>query len=150
MATRYWLNVRDKPEMMNVVMRALAGTALISFEGDLSGCGGLFDLAGASAQETAALKRQTTHPTLDFVVVPLEVGTVGPILQEVGLGGRLVHDIVHIQIEREGVLLFGSYDNFHPDGCVVWSGVAESALQELQAEGVLRSYEPAPNGAAGA
>jgi hypothetical protein len=150
MTSRYWLNVRDKSGIMHVVMGALAGEAHISFEGDLSRCRGLLEFAGASTEQTPILKRNTTHPILDFVVVPLEVGTVGPILKEVGAGGRLVHDIIHIQIEKQGVLQFGSYDNFHPDGCVVWFGVDELSLQDLKAKGILRSYERAPNDNGGA
>lgn len=135
--------------MMHAVMSALAGGAHISFEGDLSGCRRLFELDGASAAETPVLKRNTLWPVQDFVVVPLEPENVVPILQEI-VGRRLVHEIVHIQIEKQGVLQFGSYDHFHADGCVVWLGVAEPSLQELKSKGILRSYEQAPHGSAGA
>jgi len=150
MTATYWIDVRDKPGFLRLVMRVLAGQAQMSFEGDLSQCRGLFDLPGATTEETAVLKRNTSHPRQDFVVVPLEENTAAAIFKEVESGGRIVRDIIHVQIEKGGFLVFGAYDNFHPDGCVVWKGATEGSLNELKAKGILRSYQPAPDRGAGA
>src|SRR5438094_4041514 len=99
MDDRYWLVARDKPGLLVAVMRALAGDAHISFEGDLSRCRGLFAMPGASTEETDALRRQTLYPVQEFVVLPLEPETVRPILAEVLPEGRVVLDIIHVQIE---------------------------------------------------
>ncbi|MGH7173881.1 MAG: hypothetical protein ACRELG_26685, partial [Gemmataceae bacterium] len=110
---QYWLVARDKPGLLVSMMRALAGEAHISFEGDLSRCRRLFAVPGASTDETEVLHRATIWPMQDFVVLPLEAETIRPILDEVLPEGRVVHDIIHVQIERMGRLEFGAYDNFH-------------------------------------
>jgi hypothetical protein len=144
MDERYWLVARDKPGLLIAVMRALVGGAHISFEGDLSRCRGLLTLPGASTEETEDLRRQTLYPVQEFVVLPLEPETVRPILAEVLPEGRVVRDIIHVQIERAGRLAFGAYDNFHRDCLVCWPAVPQELLEQLRVNGVLRSWELAP------
>jgi hypothetical protein len=50
--------VRDKRRFLAAVLAELAGVAQVSFEGDLSSTS-LFDVAGASSDETQVLKRNT-------------------------------------------------------------------------------------------
>ena len=38
MNVQYWIDPRDKPGLLRVMMNTLAGDAHISFEGDLSRC----------------------------------------------------------------------------------------------------------------
>jgi len=140
----YWLVARDKPGLLVAVMRALAGGAHISFEGDLSRCPGLFALPDASAEETRALRRHTIYPVQQFIVLPLEPDTIRPILSEVLPEGRVVRDISHVQVERAGRLAFGAYDNFHRDCVVCWSAVPRELVEQLTVSGVLRSWEFAP------
>jgi hypothetical protein len=64
-------------------MRELVGTARISFEGDLNATA-VAHLAGASADETEILKRNTLWPKQDFVVLPLETDLVGAIIAAIG------------------------------------------------------------------
>ena len=138
--TKYYLVARDKPGLLIAMMHALCGTAHISLEGDLSECR-LGEIAGATDQETSVLKRNTLWPRRDFVVVPLEADTVRPIMDRVLPQGRIVHDVIHVQIEKNGKLEFGAYDNFHPECIGVGPAVPETLLQELQCRGVLRSYK---------
>jgi hypothetical protein len=125
-------------------MRALAGGAHISFEGDLSRCRGLFGLPGAATEEMEALRRQTLYPVQEFIILPLEPETIRPILAEVLPEGRVVRNITHVQIERAGRLAFGAYDNFHRDCVVCWPAVSRELLEQMRVSGVLRSWEPAP------
>jgi hypothetical protein len=147
MEERYWLAARDKPGLLVAMMRTLCGASHISFEGALSRCRGLFELAGASTEETEALRRNTGYPVEDFIVLPLDTQTARPILAEVLPEGRVVRDITHVQIERRGRLAFGAYDHFHRDCVVCWSPVPRELLEQLQTSGVLRSWEPAPSAA---
>lgn len=143
MDERYWLVARDKPGLLIAMMRALAGNAHISFEGDLSRCQ-LSAIPGASGEESEALRRNTLVPRQDFVVLPLEAENIRRILAEILPSGRVVHDIIHVQIEKNGRLAFGAYDNFHPECIVAWSAVPRALLDQLQAKGILRSFELAP------
>jgi hypothetical protein len=143
---RYWLVARDKPGLLIAMMRALAGNAHVSFEGDLSRCSFPADL-GPDSKETPTLRRQTLVPELDFVVLPLEPVNVQPILDVVLPDRRFMSDINHIQIEKNGSLEFGAYDNFHPECIVCFLGVSPDFLDELQESGVIRSWTTPHEGA---
>jgi hypothetical protein len=68
---RFRLHTKHKTELLFAVMRTLAHEdARISFEGRLSHTE-LAKIAGASLNETQVLKRNTTSPRMDFVVLPL-------------------------------------------------------------------------------
>ena len=137
----YWLQARDKPELLIAMMRVLAGDAHISFEGDLSRAGSLMSIPGASTEETPVLRRNTFVPVQDFVVVPLETTTLPRLIRESSRPDRLTHDVVHVQIEKGGSLEFGAYDNFHPKCIGVSSRVPLSLLHALHRKGILRSFE---------
>jgi hypothetical protein len=136
----HWLIARDKPGLLVAMMRALSGNAHISFEGRLSECQ-LDEIPGSTDQETPILKRNTLVPRQDFIIVPLEPNTLRPILDRVLPEGRVVHDVIHVQIEKNGKLEFGAYDNFHPECIEAGSGVPETVLKDLKSRGVLKSYE---------
>lgn len=129
------------------MMRALAGDARISFEGDLRRCKGLYSEPGASHDETDALRRNTAFPVQDFVVLPLEPETTNPIMGHVLPDSRVIHDVIHIQIEKDGTLQFGAYDNFHDDCIVCGSAVPADLLDELQSKLTIRSWQVAPKDA---
>ena len=146
-AERYWPIARDKPGLLIAMMRAMAGDAHISFEGDLSRC--CFPEAlHPSGEETDALKRSTLTPKQGFVVLPLPSESVRPILDIVLPDNRYLKDILHIQIERGGELQFGSYDQFHPE-CIVCfpPGVTTEFLEILKGSGVIRSWSVPHEGA---
>jgi hypothetical protein len=102
--------VRDK-RFLAAALAELAGVAQDSFEGDL-GSTSLFDVAGASNDETQVLKRTTLWSKQDFVVLPLEAEMVGPIMAAVG--GTVPRGLIHVQIQKEGRFQLGLYDNFAP------------------------------------
>ena len=59
---------------------------------------------------------------------------------------RYLDDIIHIQIERSGLLQFGSYDNFHRECVVCYTGVETSLLNRHKSSGVIRSWQVVPCG----
>jgi hypothetical protein len=129
--------VLDKQRLFRLVMDELAGDAHISFEGNLYGLR-LHGFPGASEEETDSLKRNTSWPKQDFVVVPLEVDSIGTIL--VAIGGALPKQIIHVQIEKAGVLQFGAYDHFQP-GCIVFgSMVNRRFLEALVSQGTMNTF----------
>lgn len=127
--------VKDKTRLLTEVMRALAGDAYISFEGDLSGMQ-VCQLPGCLRDETSTLRRNTNWPQQDFIVLPLDSPAVWSILK--GIGGTIPKRILHIQIEKDGHLQFAAYDNFHP-GCVVFgTALGTDLLDRLFDAGILR------------
>jgi hypothetical protein len=143
---RYWIVARNKPGLLIAMMRALAGDAHIAFEGDLSRCA-LPPALGPDPSETSTLRRHTLLPRQDFVVLPLEDDTVRSILDAVLPDRRFMDDIVHIQIEKNGRLEFGSYDNFHPECIVCFLGVSTDLLDRLRGNGIIRSWTAPYKGA---
>jgi hypothetical protein len=127
--------VKDKTRLLTEVMTALAGDAYISFEGNLSGMS-LSRLPGCSTDETATLKRNTSWPQQDFIVLPLEPSTVLPIMK--GIGGTIPNRILHIQIDKNHHLEFAAYDNFHPGCVVLGAALGTDVRQRLISTGILR------------
>src|SRR6202050_541428 len=134
-ATEQWA-VKDKKRLLLAMMEALAGDAHLSFEGDLSGFR-LMQIAGASDEETTTLKRNTTWPKQDFVVVPLEPEIAPAVLP--AIGGNVPKRILHIQIEKSGHIEFAAYDRFHPE-CVVLGRAEFGSRQASTARGITRKY----------
>ena len=73
-------------------------------------------------------------------MLPLEQATIRPILDAILPHKRYLKDIIHIQIEKQGILQFGSYDNFHDECIVCFLGVPLELLVQLKASGVIRSW----------
>jgi len=138
----YWLIARDKPGLLIAMMRALSGQAHIAFEGDLSHCD-FTALPHIAEGAVVGVARASPYTRLDFVIMPLETDTIRPILDQVLPKARVVHEIIHIQIVKHGQLMFGAYDNFHPE-CIMCSlHVPVTLLENLHHRGVLRAYFPA-------
>jgi hypothetical protein len=129
--------VRDKRRFLAAALAELAGGAQVSFEGDLSRTS-LFDMAGASRDETQVLKRNTLWPKQDFVVLPLEGEMVEPIMAAVG--GTVPRALIHVQVQKEGRLQLGLYDNFAPEFMFFGPGLTPTFLATLQEAGVLARW----------
>lgn len=102
-SVRFW-KVLSKTQLLLAVMDELAGNAHASFEGEL-GRLKLLALPGASQEPTTTLERHTLWPKQDFVIVPLEQDTGKSIIS--AIGGTVPMAVIHIQIEKNGVLQFG-------------------------------------------
>ena len=144
MINAYSLDTRDRPGLLFAMMRTFASDrSRISFEGNLSATE-LYRLEGASYEETAVLKRNTITPRLDFVVLPLASDRVPGIQKAIQSKVAFTENrgIIHAQIEVNGVLAFGAYDNFHPETVLVYGPIDTVMLDGLVATRTLRSYTP--------
>lgn len=135
-AAKRW-KVQNKSGLLLALMEKLAGDAHVSFEGNLKGLK-LLSMPDASEEPTPSLKRNTLWPKQDFVIVPLEPPMTEGILA--AIGGTIPRSIIHIQIEKRGVLQFGAYDHFQPE-CIYFGGAVEQAFIDwLISEGIMRAY----------
>jgi len=132
----YW-KTRDKNRLLRSAMRELAGDAEVSFEGDLKALQ-LMNLPASSTEETNALKRNTTWPHQDFIVVPLTPLTVEKIIA--AMGGTIPRSILHIQIAKAGNLEFGAYDNFAPGMLFLGNATNDSFIDSLKSAGVIEPF----------
>lgn len=134
----------DKPGLLISVMRAFEGdTSQISLEGDLPSYA-LDSLERATFQETAVLKRQTIDPVLDLVIAPLNERNRGVIARAISRKDGLTDqsDLIHVQIAKDGRLVFGGYDNFHRE-CVFVDDLTQEALVALKDGHVIRGFKVA-------
>ena len=129
------------------MMRTFASDhSRIAFEGSLASTE-LYGLEGVSYEETEILKRATIEPRLDFVVLPLIAARLveiqNAIQSKIAFAGN--RGIIHVQIEADGELAFGAYDNFHRDSVVLNGTIEPAALDDLVKTRMLRSYAAAPS-----
>ena len=129
--------VRDKRRFLAAALAELAGDAQVSFEGDLS-MTSLFNVPGASNDETQVLKRGTLSPKQDFIVLPLEADMVRPIMAAVG--GTVPRTLTHVQVQKEGRLQLGLYDNFDPNSMFLGAGLTPSFIATMQEAGILTRW----------
>jgi hypothetical protein len=143
---RHWLVARDKPALLSQMMRFLAGDAHISFEGDLSKCDFAVSIPRLP-EEQSILRRHTSIPKQDFLILALEHQTIRPILDSILTEDRYMKDIIHIQIEKRGELQFGSYDQFHHECIVCFLGVPTKFLDDLKHKRIIASWAAPSEGA---
>ena len=146
----YWIVPRDKPGLLYAMLKHYASNSFVSFEGDLSALDfSLIDKVESCKKSSAArgtltgtsLTRATLTPELDFLVVPLNQETVNLIWKELSEKDHLVNQgIIHVQIEHNGVRVFGAYDNFHRECVIADKSVPIALLEELKSKGIIRSY----------
>ena len=136
-----WIDARDKPALLLAVMKELVGNSIISFEGDLSNLE-LDKIESSRSDETEVLRRQTASPVLDFIVLPLTEKTLQEIWSEISQKDHLVNEgIIHVQIESEGELAFGGYDNFHRECTIAYSALSIEFLESMKELGIIRSLK---------
>jgi hypothetical protein len=129
--------IRNKRAFLTAAFRELAGSAIVSFEGSLSGTG-LLNVTGASGEETKVLKRNTLWPKQDFIVLPLEPDTAASIM--VAIGGTVPRGILHIQVEKAGQLQLGVYDNFAPKAMLFGPALTPQIVANFQNDGLISSW----------
>jgi hypothetical protein len=62
----------------------------------------------------------------------------------VAMGGAVPGAIIHIQIEKDGELQFGAYDNFYPECIYFGKAVKETVIQSLVSQNIMRPYTERP------
>jgi hypothetical protein len=139
----YYLDAKNRPQLLFAMMRELAGDkARISFEGRLIHTD-LMKIEGVAFEETELLRRGTIAPKLDFLVLPLTRDSLQAIEKAIlsKISFHSTEGIVHVQIERDGTMVFAAYDNFSESCTWVFSNFPAALLDELVARKVLVSYE---------
>ncbi len=129
--------VRDKRAFLTAAFGELAGSAMVSFEGSLSGTG-LLNMTGSSDDETKVLKRNTLWPKQDFIVLPLEPETAASIMN--AIGGTVPRGIIHIQVEKADRLQLGLYDNFAPKAMLFGPALTPQILETFQNHGLISTW----------
>ncbi|MEZ4661385.1 MAG: hypothetical protein R2911_27865 [Caldilineaceae bacterium] len=137
--TGYSVHVRKRVSFLKAMMDHFCGSALISFEGDLSAID-IQNIPNTSTQPTGDLRRNTFDPQRDFIVLPLEAHTIdiirNDILHRIGLSRR----VDHILIAQDGKLVVGIYDRFDEGSVWVSPQTSRSFLDSLAEQDIINSY----------
>jgi hypothetical protein len=138
-APSHWVKVFDRRGFLHRIMTELAGGgALISFEGRLSRCRFAKDAVVETRGEAGLLRRSTDWPPRDFIVLRLEAETVQAIFKQVD---RWRVRLVHVQIEKDGVLQLVARENFR-SGCVFTGPqISTDLLNALQSARIIYAVE---------
>ena len=138
----YRLRPKHRMGLLLAMMSELAGHgARISFEGRLDQTE-LMGIDGVSFEEKRKLVREgISFPPFDFLVLPLTSLTIPKIEKAVISKIAFSYDeIVHVQIEKQGLIAFGAYDGFHEECVVASSAIPTALLSQLVRDNVLESY----------
>lgn len=137
--SRYQVQVLKKVPFLCTIVDEFCNNALISFEGDLQQVD-FGNFPSAIFEPTDVLNRNTLQPIQDFVILPLENNTVEEIkrrvIEQIGIKNR----ILHLQIARQGELVFGAYDNFAKECVWVTDQVSVAKLKTLKEEKILEYF----------
>jgi len=130
---RYWLNARDKPALLVNLMRELAGDSVIGFSCDLT----RIDFSALS--EFMVFNREEILSG-EGVVVQLTHQSLKPICSTIVPNAKCVHLINEICIVTGEDIQVLIADNFHNKCISVGPLISAKFLDEIQANGILRSY----------
>ena len=125
-------------------MDALCGASALSLEGQLSKVSGtIAAMAGVGDDETPVLKRNTIAPIQDFVVLPLEWDTVETLKTTILNHLNLNDDVIHVQIAKDGVHVFGIYDLDYPEppNFLAASAVTDDVLKQWVSRRLIRGFD---------
>ena len=144
-SAKYRLDVRKPIELVTALIAHWGAGGRLSLEGDLSQLDDSLKALGRG-RPSLTLRRNTTSPVQDFLILPLNDRTIPLIERRVLPVVGLAHRVIHVQIQRAWRLVFGAYDNFHPECVWVSRTIGAEFLERLVAEGVLRSFGPNAHG----
>jgi hypothetical protein len=130
------IRVKKPVLLIESIIRELHGNAYLSLEGDLAEIYRA-NIRIFSEEETSLLKRQIKQMQAGFIILAINDDTKDEILRILPAIG-IKKKVVHIQIEKDGELMFGAYDNFEFVG--MSAQVSEDTLNRFIQRGIIKSY----------
>ncbi len=139
MPSRFAMHVTQPLQLVSAVLRAFAGTASLSLEGDLSQAN-LQGMGYDWGHPTAVLPRHTSWPIQDFVIIPLTRDAADLLIQrvlpQIGLRTRVLHLVMACNEQ----VVFAAYDQFAPECVWIDASIGEPFLIERLREGSIKDY----------
>ncbi len=136
------VNVSKPIDFLNRLILHIEGDAVMSMEGDLGRCS--FDqLEGYKPEPVPPLKKNTLWSTgrHDFAAIPLNETNRRIVIENILPRVGVRNHVDHIEIAQNGIKIFGSYDNFHPECVWLDSSIGEGILPAMLNERIILSYE---------
>jgi len=131
------IKVKKPVLLIGAIIRELCEKAYLSIEGNLTKidreCIKVY-----SEKETSLLKRNTLKPLKDFIILEINEDTKDEILRMLEVIG-IKKNVLHLQIENDGELILGAYDNFEFVGTS--KQINEDTLNKYIQKGIIKSYQ---------
>ena len=140
MKQEYWIQPRDKVNLLKALMEELAGEAQILFEGDLSKCN-FSKISNKATHISGELHPAVKGDESLFKVFVLDNESLNQILEQILPDNRFIEKIEHIQIQKNGELQVLIGDNFHDECISVGPLVPVKLLEKLKNSGVIEGYQ---------
>jgi len=121
-------------------MRTLVGDSQIAFEGDLTSC----DFSKVENYRVTAfgdLHRVHDGEESGHQVFELNSDTLERLLEQVLFEDRFLHEIEHIQIQRNGQIQVLIGDNFHDECVSVGPSITVGLLEGWKSQGIIKGYQ---------
>ena len=140
MKQEYWIQPKDKANLLKAFMEELSGDAQILFEGDLTD----FDFSKISNKETGIsgeLHQTDKGDDSSLKVFVLDNESLNQILEQILPEEKFVKKIDHMQIQKNGELQVLIGDNFDDECISVGPLVSVELLVKLKNNGVIEGYQ---------
>jgi hypothetical protein len=135
----FWIDPKNRFDLLSAVVHLLAGNAFIQLEGNLDDCD--FSKVHSTADPIVPVPRQTDPIEGDIIVLPLKPETSSLILEQVHIDHRYKKAIAAIQIIKNSKIEFIAGDHFDRECISVGENVPESFLVELKKKGIIKSFK---------
>ena len=92
-------------------------------------------------EATDILKRNTSRPKLDLWVFDLDASNYDEFQKAINNASGLFRHatgIIHVQVQKENIIVFGAYDNFDSECTVLYSG--EEFVNNLQEASLIYNF----------
>jgi hypothetical protein len=138
----FLIHVKNPIDFLGRLITHIEGDAFMSMEGDLSRCS-LEEFEGFGAEPIPPLKKITLAASgrHDFAVISINEANkkrlIESLLPRIGIRAN----VWHIEIARNGIKIFGSYDNFHPECVWLDQSLGEEMVKTMLNEKVILGFE---------
>lgn len=136
------MQVRKPIEFLSGIIMHIVGEAVMSMEGDLSRCS-FEDLEGYGTEPVPPLKiyRLMASGGYDYAIFTISDRNKNKLIKSVFPRIGLRTHVWHIEIAQNGILIFGSYNNFHPKCAWLDKSIGDGILQAMVNEKIVLSYK---------
>ena len=132
------VSVRKKFDFLCAALEQF-DSATVALEGDLSQC--IFqDAIVESREPNDILQRNTLQPLQDFVILKLRPTTRGEVIRQIKQAG-LKRGIIHVEIEANGEVQLGAYDQMSKQTVVTGRLLGPNILEQWKQAKLIWGYE---------
>ena len=141
MRSVFQVRVRKPVDFVCSALRHFQPDCYLSLEGELSRCDPAL-VCGASRDPSALLRRNSTWPVQDFLILPVTAESTEIICHRILPQVGLKHRVIHVQLASAGRLVVAAYDNFDRECVWIDQEIGKDVIVSLVEAGTVGWYQP--------